>query len=80
MPGNCTLPENPAWWPDDWKWPPLLQGDADENGDVSMGDVTKVERTILGIDLPRHSADANGAGLVNMGDVPRIERLILRID
>jgi hypothetical protein len=55
----------------------LLTGDANGDGSITMGDVTKVERIILGLDVTTLSADANGDGQVNMGDVTRIERLIL---
>ena len=57
----------------------LLKGDANGDGGITMGDVTKVERIILGLDSPTLSADADGDGQVNMGDVTRIERLILGI-
>jgi hypothetical protein len=55
-------------------------GDANEDGKVNMGDVTKVERIILGLDPPTCSCDANRDGKTNMGDVTRIERVILGLD
>jgi hypothetical protein len=56
------------------------QGDANEDGVVTMGDVTKVERIILGIDSPTPGADANLDGFITMGDVTKIERIILKLE
>ncbi len=61
-------------------WLGVLAGDANMDGYINMGDVTKVERIILGIDPPTPSADANQDGSVDMGDVTKIERIILGID
>lgn len=47
---------------------------------MNMGDVTKVERIILGLDPATCACDANGDGKINMGDVTKIERIILRLD
>jgi alpha-tubulin suppressor-like RCC1 family protein/Tol biopolymer transport system component len=55
-------------------------GDANGDGLVTMGDVTKVERIILGLDPPTAGADANGDGVITMGDVTKIERIILGLD
>ena len=55
-------------------------GDANQDGAVDMGDVTKVERIILGLDAPTLFADANQDGIINMGDVTRIDRIILGLD
>ncbi len=55
-------------------------GDANQDGIVNMGDVTKVERIMLGIDPLTPGADVNGDGVVNMGDVIRIERIILGLN
>jgi hypothetical protein len=55
-------------------------GDANGDGKVNIGDVTKVERVILGLDPVTCASDANGDGFVNMGDVTKIERLILGLD
>ena len=54
-----------------------IRGDANEDGVVNMGDVTEVERIILGLDSPTREADANEDGVINMGDVVTIERIIL---
>jgi hypothetical protein len=53
------------------------RGDANQDGEVDMGDVTKVEMIILGLAEDTHLADANGDGKINMGDVVRIELDIL---
>ncbi len=53
------------------------RGDANGNGEVDMGDVTKVEREIFGLDLPTPGADANLNGTIDMGDVVEIERIVL---
>lgn len=55
-------------------------GDADGNGQVNMGDVTKLERIILSIDKSTEWADANQDGQVNMGDVTKVIRIILGLD
>ena len=55
-------------------------GDADEDGMVSMGDVVKIERIILGLDPPTSGCDADGDGKVSMGDAVKIERIILGLD
>jgi hypothetical protein len=52
-------------------------GDVNQDGSVSMGDVAKVERIILGLDPPTPSADVNGDGVIDMSDVTKIERIIL---
>ncbi len=55
-------------------------GDANGDGVVDMGDVTKVERIILELDSPTPGADANQDGEIDMGDVTKIERIILGLD
>jgi hypothetical protein len=54
-----------------------IRGDANSDGLVNMGDVTKTELIILGLAQSAPGADANGDGFVNMGDVTRIELIIL---
>jgi hypothetical protein len=56
---------------------PGSAGDANGDGLVNMGDVTKVELIILGLADSTAGADANGDGQVNMGDVTKIELIIL---
>jgi len=58
----------------------VIPGDANCDGVVDIGDVTKVERIILGIDDPTPGADANQDGVINMLDVTKIERIILGLD
>jgi len=52
-------------------------GDANVDGSVNMGDVTKIERIILGLDIANCNADANGNNSIDMGDVVKVERMIL---
>ncbi len=40
-------------------------GDANQDGAVDIGDVTKVERVILGLDAPKLFADADQEGIIN---------------
>ena len=54
-----------------------IQGDVNGDGVVDMGDVTKVERIILGKDPYTPAADVNQDGVVNMADVVAIENIIL---
>ena len=56
---------------------PRRDGDADLNAFVNMGDVTAVERIVLGMAPMNANADANRSGSVDMGDVTKIERMIL---
>ncbi len=52
-------------------------GDANHNGSIDMGDVTKIERIIMGLDTPTLEADADQSGAIDMGDVVTVERMIL---
>jgi large repetitive protein len=54
-----------------------LIGDADGSGYVNMGDVTYVERVILGLVEETSGCDANLNGSISIGDVTMIERIIL---
>jgi hypothetical protein len=54
-----------------------LPGDANGDGIVNIGDVTEVQRIILGLDPPTLGADANLDGVINMGDVTKIMLIIL---
>lgn len=58
----------------------FIAGDANDNGRISVGDLTIVERYILGYDKFSQGMDANRDGDVNMGDVIKIERYILNLD
>jgi hypothetical protein len=57
-----------------------IPGDANGDGRVSVGDITKVERIILGWDEITPGADADQNGDVNMGDVVKVERIILGLN
>ena len=52
-------------------------GDANGDDDVSIGDVTVVERVLLGLNPPTAGCDANVNQVITIGDVTRIERIIL---
>ena len=54
-------------------------GDANGDGEISAGDITKVERIILGLDEETPCADANEDGTVNASDIGVIEYMILEI-
>ena len=54
-----------------------MLGDANEDGEVNMGDVTTIERIILDLDAETVGADADGSGEIDMGDVTKAERIIL---
>jgi hypothetical protein len=75
--GQITRDWNLDWADADDPDDPLMRGDADMSGGVNMGDVTTVERIILGLNTPTTNADANSNGTVDMGDVTKIERIIL---
>jgi hypothetical protein len=55
----------------------IRAGDANCDGVVNMGDVTAVERMILGYTTTSQNAVLNSDGTVDMGTVVKIERTIL---
>ncbi len=55
----------------------VLPGDANDDGSITMQDVTYTELIILGYLEPTSGADANEDGNINMGDVTTIELMIL---
>jgi hypothetical protein len=57
----------------------LYYGDANEDGDINMGDVTMVELIVLKLQAGTQGADANRDGKINMGDVTMIELIILKL-
>jgi hypothetical protein len=59
---------------------PIVAGDANADGVVNAGDITKVERIIMGLDAPNVNADTNQDGNINMGDVVKISRIIRGLD
>jgi cytoskeletal protein RodZ len=57
--------------------PTVFLGDANEDGVIDAGDITKVERIIAAVDAPTENADANVDGAVNATDMGVIEYIIL---
>ncbi len=55
-------------------------GDVNGDGQVTMGDITKLERIILGLDHSTPAADVNNDGQINTGDITKIERIILGME
>ena len=58
---------------------PNCSGDATGDGEISAGDITKVERIILGWDAETPGADANEDATVNATDIGVIEYMIMEI-
>jgi hypothetical protein len=54
-------------------------GDVNGNWDIEAGDITALERIILGWDSETPWADANGDGTVNASDIGVVEYMILEI-
>ncbi len=54
----------------------LNLGDANMDGVIDGGDITKVQRIIWGLDPPTPTADANNDGVVDAGDITRIRQII----
>lgn len=52
-----------------------MVGDANGDGKVDTGDITKVKRIYFGSDEPTLGADANGDGKVDMGDITAIKAI-----
>ena len=72
---SFTSSASPVLYQNIWK-----RGDANGDGVVNMGDVTYLERVILGLVPPTCGSDAYGNGVINMADVTEIERIILALD
>jgi len=49
-----------------------IVGDANLDGVVDTGDITKVKRIYFGLDAPTDCADANGDGKIDTGDITAI--------
>jgi len=60
--------------------PTVLPGDANEDGEVNVLDITKVERIIALLDAETAGADANQDGVVNALDITKVERIIVGLD
>ena len=54
-------------------------GDANGDGDINAGDITKIERIILVLDEETPGADANQDGEVDAADIGVVEYMILEI-
>jgi len=54
-----------------------LAGDTNGDACVGIGDVTKVERIIMGLDQATPCSDPSGDGCVDIRDITAIERIIL---
>jgi hypothetical protein len=57
-----------------------IPGDANGDGVVDTGDITKVKRIIMGLDPPTPCADANQDGFIDTGDITKIKRIIMGLD
>jgi C1A family cysteine protease len=60
----------PVWW---FSTGELLLGDANMDGVVDTGDITKVKRIYFGLDNPTPCADVNGDGFIDTGDITAIK-------
>ena len=60
--------------------PDCIPGDANGDGVVDTGDITKVKRIIMGLDPPTPCADANQDGVIDTGDITKIKRIIMGLD
>jgi len=60
--------------------PSCIPGDANGDGVVDTGDITKVKRIIMELDPPTPCADANQDGVIDTGDITKIKLIILGID
>ena len=59
---------------------PGKTGDANGDGIVDTGDITKIRRIYFGIDGPTLVADANQDGVVDTGDITKVKRIYFGID
>ena len=59
---------------------PSKTGDANGDGFVDTGDITKVKRIYFGLDPITPRADVNGDGLVDTGDITNIKRIYFGLD
>jgi len=59
---------------------PIVEGDANGDGEVNAADITAIERIILQLDSPDINADANSNGVIDMGDVVKVIRIIRGLD
>ena len=55
-------------------------GDANGDGIVDTGDITKIRRIYFGMDDPTPAADVNQDGIVDTGDITRVKRIYFGLD
>jgi hypothetical protein len=55
-------------------------GDANGDGVIDTGDITKIKRIYFGIDDPTPCADANMDGVVDTGDITKVKRIYFELD
>ena len=61
----------------------FLYGDADQDGEVSMSDVTKIQKYVASLSSlstkQKEAADVDGNGKVNLSDVTTIQKYIAKL-
>jgi len=72
--------EKVGFVPHPLRLPCCIPGDANEDGVVDTGDITKVKRIIMGLDDPTCGADANQDGVIDTGDITKIKLIIMGLD
>jgi len=55
-------------------------GDANMDGKIDAGDITKIKRIIYELDSPNPCADANQDGYIDAGDITKVKRIMFGID
>lgn len=55
-------------------------GDANGDGVVDTGDITKVKRIYMGLDPPTPCADVNQDGFIDTGDITKIKRIYMGLE
>jgi hypothetical protein len=72
-----TESTGPLWW---FSTGELLLGDANGDGVVDTGDITKIKRIYFEIDDPTPCADANMDDVVDTGDITKVKRIYFELD
>jgi len=55
-------------------------GDANGDGIIDTGDITKIKRIYFGLDDPTLAADANQDDVIDTGDITKVKRIYFGID
>lgn len=55
-------------------------GDANMDGEINAGDITKLKRIIFGLDPITPSSDANGDGVTDVGDMVMVRRIFFGLE